>query len=368
MMPSRPSIDRAFYRRLAVTAAALVAYRLGCDLPVPGLAPEAVTEVFRVGGAAVGRFSIFALGITPLLSVLILAEALKIVAPAVRRWENAAPRNRNRFQLAVLGLALVMAALQSAGIAGGLEDISGLVPEPATYFRIGCIATLVAGAALVIALAGLIDRAGLGSGLWLIFLAPTLAELPLNMATIAALFQQGQYPLAGIVSAALFTACAIAGVAGIVLAARGSETVASACIWPLLIAYAVLSWLLIGVGLAITGGKIDEAVFLISPGSPVRHLTLAGLVILIAWLHVRSNGLAGLPVAVPAAPIAVVLATIALAGEMLASPQLATALPLGSVYLVVVAVVATTMLLDWGLIAGGERRAEDKSESVSPRV
>lgn len=362
------SIDRAFYWRFAVTATALIAYRLGCHLPVPGLAPEAVTEVFRVGGAAVGRFSIFALGITPLLSVLIIAEALKIVTPAVRHWENASPRNRNRFQLAVIGLALFMAALQGAGIAGGLEDISGLVPEPATYFRIACIATLVAGAALVIALAAVIDRAGLGSGLWLIFLAPTLAELPQNMATIATLYEEGQYPLAGIVRAALFTAFAVAGVASIVLAARGSETVAAACVWPLLIAYTVLSWLLIGVGLAITGGKIEEAVFLISPGSPIRHLTLAGLVILIAWLYVRSNILAGWPMAVPAAPIAVMLATIALAGEMLTSPLLSTALPLGSVYLVVVAVVATTMLLDWGFIGGGEPPGEDKSESISPRA
>jgi preprotein translocase subunit SecY len=361
------SLDGAFYRRLAVTAAALAAYRLGALLPVPGLVPETVAAVLEPGDLTVRSLSIFALGIMPLLTVLILAELGKIVAPAVRRWEHASPRNRDSIRHVVICLALLMAAVQGAGLAVALEGVSGLVLEPGTYFRIACTMTMVAGAALVIALAGVIDRAGLGSGLWLIFLAPTLAELPWNLSTIAQAYDAGQYPFSAIVYAALFTAFTIAAVVGIVLAARGAPAVAAACVWPLLIAYTVLAWLLMGVGLAVSGGNIEAATALIAPGSAVRHLALAAVVFLIAWLYVRSNRLAGLPSPVPAAPIAVALATIALAAEMLTS-RLDTALPLGSVQLVVAAVVATTILIDWGFISGRERPVEDSSEALSPQA
>jgi hypothetical protein len=93
----------------------------------------------------------------------------------------------------------------------------------------------------------------------------------------------------------------------------------------------------------------------------VRHLTLALLTFTIAWLYVRSTKLAGLATPIPAAPIAAVLAAIALAGEMLAT-RLQTALPIGSVQLVVVAVVATMMLIEWGWTGGGGRPAAAAAE------
>ena len=361
------SLDGAFYRRLTVTAAALAVYRLGVLLPVPGLVPETVAAAFKPGDLAVRSISIFALGITPLLTVLILAELVKIFFPSLRRREQASADNRDHLRHMVIGLALLMAVVQGAGLAVALEGVSGLVHEPGTYFRIACTMTMVAGAALVIALAGVIDRAGLGSGLWLMFLAPTLAELVPNLAAIAAAYDAGEYPFSGIVYAALFTAFTVAAIVGIVLAARGAAAVSAACMWPLLIAYTVLAWLLIGIGLAISGGNIEAASAITAPGSAIRHLTLAAVVILITWLYVRSTRLAGLPSPVPAAPIAVALATIALAAEMLQS-QLQTALPLGSVQLVVATVVATTILMDWGFISGSERPVEGSPEPLSPQA
>ncbi len=206
------SLDGAFYRRLAVTAAALAAYRLGTQLPVPGLVTQSVAEAFKPVDLAVARLSIFALGITPLLSALILAEIVKIIAPTVRRWEG--------IHYAVIVAALLLASVQGASIAGALQDVPNLVAEPGTSFRLVCTATLVAGAALVIALAAVIDRAGLGMGVWLIFLAPALAELPQNLAAIAQLYEVGQYSAAAIARSALFTAIATAGVVSIMLAAR----------------------------------------------------------------------------------------------------------------------------------------------------
>ncbi|MEO8420111.1 MAG: hypothetical protein ABI457_02855 [Hyphomicrobium sp.] len=357
-----PTLDRAFYRRLAVTAAALAVFRLGTYIPMPGLAPEMVGEIFRAGGAAVGRVSLLALGINPLLNALILAELLKIVAPSVRAWELAASANRIRVRNVVYGLALLFAILQAGGVSSGLEGVGGLVPEPGAAFRIVSIATLVAGTALVIGLAAVIDRAGLGSGLWLIFLTPTLAELPQNLATIAQLYDMGQYSLGAILRAAAFTAIAVAGIVGIVLAARGAAATSAACVWTPLLSYAVLAWLLIGIGLVITLGSFENAMAMAAPGSPVRYLVLVPVVGLITWLYVRSTRMAGQPNPVPAMPIAGVLAAIALAAELLQS-QLQTALPLGSVQVVIATVVATTILLDQGL-----RRDSEPDATLSPRV
>ena len=108
-------------------------------------------------------------------------------------------------------------------------------------------------------------------------------------------------------------------------------------------------------------------VAIITSGSLIRYLALAAVVTLIAWLYVRSNQQAGLPSPIPAAPIAGVLAAIAVAAELLQT-QLSTALPLGSVQIVVAAVVATTMLIDWGFVGGENQPTDDGSEPLSPRA
>jgi preprotein translocase subunit SecY len=362
-----PTLDGAFYRRLAVTAAALAIFRLGSVIPIPGLSLEVVSEVVRGGGGTVGRLSLFALGITPLLNALILAELLKIVAPSVRAWELAAWTNGVRVRNVVYGLALLLAILQAGGVSSGLEGVAGLVPEPGTAFRVTCVFTMVAGTALVVGLAAVIDRAGLGSGLWLVFLAPTLAELPQNLATIAQLYDMGQYSLGAILRAAAFTAIAVAGVVSIVLVARGAAATSAACVWTPLLAYAVLAWLLIGIGLVISFGNVEGAMAVAAPGSLVRYLVLPAVFALIAWLYVRSTLMAGQPNPVRAMPIAAVLAAIALAAELLQS-QLQTALPLGSVQVVIATVVATRMLIDWKVLGGEERPPAAASEPVSPNA
>jgi preprotein translocase subunit SecY len=256
--------------------------------------------------------------------------------------------------------------VQATSLAGALEGVSGLVIEPGALFRTATVATMVGGMALLIALAGVIDRVGLGYGVLLLFLAPTLVDLPFNLLAIADAYSGGTYPLSSIVLAGLFTAFAVAAVVGLMLAARGpaggTKATAAACTWPLLIAYTLLAWVLFGVGMAITGGSIDRAVALMAPGGSVRYVALAAIVILTVWLYVRSNRVAGLPSPVPAAPIAIALAAIALSAELLQS-QLQTALPLGSVQVVIAAVVATTILLDQGLRSGNEPEA-----TLSPQV
>ena len=353
------TLDGAFYRRLAVTAAALAAYRLGCAVPVPGLSPDIVGQLVGSSGLPPASVSVCALGVVPLITVLILTELLRAVAPGVRRWEQASSGNREFAGYAIITLALATAAVQATGLAGGLEGISGLVVEPGGLFRSTTVATMVGGVALVIALASVIERAGIGAGVWVIFLAPTLADLPLNLAAIADAYSGGTYPLSSIVLAGLFTAIAVAGVVGIILAARGNEATAAACVWPLLIAYTLLAWVLFGIGMAVTG-DLNQAAAYLAPGSGMRYVALVTIIILTVWFYVRSSRVAGLPSPVPAAPIAAALAAIALAAEVLQS-QLQTALPLGAVHVVVAAVVATGILLRLSAASG-------VAEPLSPRV
>ena len=88
------TLDGAFYRRLAVTAAALAVYRLGCAVPVPGLAADVVSQLARSSGFLPTSVSVCALGVVPLITVLILAELLRTLVPGLRRWELASPGNR----------------------------------------------------------------------------------------------------------------------------------------------------------------------------------------------------------------------------------------------------------------------------------
>ena len=109
------TLDGAFYRRLAVTAAAIIVYRLGCAVPVPGLAADMVSELARSSGLPPTSVSVCALGVVPLITVLILAELLRTIVPGVRRWEQASPGNREFAGYAIITLALAMAAVQATG-------------------------------------------------------------------------------------------------------------------------------------------------------------------------------------------------------------------------------------------------------------
>ena len=336
-------LDADFYRRLAVTAVAVMVYRLGCAVPVPGLASNAIGELARTGGLGPSSVSVCALGVVPLITVLILAELLKTIVAPLRGWENATARNSELFGYIVVTLALVTAAVQATGIAAGLEGISSLIVEPGGVFRTTTVATMVGGVALLIALASVIDRAGIGNGVLLLFLVPTLVELPTNLVYISDASSAGTYPFSSVILAAAFTALGVAAIAAIMLAGRGTEIVASACVWPLLIAYTLLAWVLFGIGMAATG-NVDQAAAYLAPGTPIRYIVLAIIIALVAWRYVRSARLAGVTSPVPEAPIAAALAGIALAAEALQGP-LQTALPLGAVHTVVATVVATTLLL-----------------------
>ena len=276
-------------RRLAVTAVALIVYRLGAHIPLPGLDPHALALLYGSDGTAVERISILALGIYPLVSVLILAELAKLLVPALRRWERADVRNRDNLNRWIVLLAIGAAVVQGTGYAGALENVTQLVMEPGVPFRIACAATIVAGTAFVIWLADLITRHGLGSGVWLLFVVPTLADLSSCVGAIGGLLAEASVSATAVLACLAFVVIAVAAITAIVGTAQPAEEAAANCLWPVLLSYALLPWLLVITGLAASGGDPTTAATWVEPGGSLRIAMLAGLLGLFVYLYTRRH-------------------------------------------------------------------------------
>lgn len=148
------------WRRVSVTLAALAVFQVGCWIPLPGVDARPL-----LSGNGFAHVSLMALGATPLLSAVILAEALLIVLPKLRTRLAGDPSAALGGWL--LPVALAIAALQANGIAAALERMPAIVTEHGLWFRFGVIASMVAATAVVAWLATVVTRHGLGWGLWI---------------------------------------------------------------------------------------------------------------------------------------------------------------------------------------------------------
>jgi preprotein translocase subunit SecY len=185
--------------RVAVTLAALVIYRLGTHLPVPGLDLQILNAAFGASRGAVGAFSgsaflrlsIFSLGITPYVT----ASFCVLLLTAATRWQRKSAGSRKDFDwLARVG-ALALAVVGGYAVAIGLENAGGqtsLVPEPGSSFRLVTMATVVAGTAFLMWLADQITRRGIGNGVALILFTDTVARLPSNVRQLIELGRAGR--------------------------------------------------------------------------------------------------------------------------------------------------------------------------------
>ena len=204
-------------RRLSVTVGTLLLYRLGCQIPLPGLDPDRLDRLLGAPWMSLERMSIFALGVTPILSVLIIVEIAKLAFPAIARWEATDKGKAARLHRATQIAALVLAAFQGLSISHALELSPGLVDEPDWTFEAGIVATFVAATALLGWLADRMTLRGLGYGFWLLLVTPYLMRLPSAVATMIELLRQGAMSQGQII---LVVGCAIAAVAVVVVLAR----------------------------------------------------------------------------------------------------------------------------------------------------
>jgi preprotein translocase subunit SecY len=206
-------------RRLWFTIGALLVYRFGTYVPIPGIDQAALAQLFRsqaggilgqvafLSGGAVHRLAIFALGLTPYLSAAILLQLASIVVPALRALPRQGERGRRRLDVYTTGLTLALAAFQALGIAVALEGVTNLVTEPGLTFRLTTTLSLTGGTIFLVWLSGQITARGLGNGLALILALGVILELP---SAIAATLELGRR---GVISVDLIFGLAVLAVA-----------------------------------------------------------------------------------------------------------------------------------------------------------
>ena len=185
-------------KRLWFTLAALLVYRFGTYVPVPGIDPAALEEIFRqnaggvlgmfdvFAGGALGRMSIFALTIMPYISASIIMQLLSATNPTLIQLKKEGETGRKKInQYTRIGTAL-LGSLQAWGVAVGLEQISGplgsAVVDPGFMFRITALFTLVGGTMFLMWLGEQITDRGIGNGISLIIFAGIVANLPAALA------------------------------------------------------------------------------------------------------------------------------------------------------------------------------------------
>jgi preprotein translocase subunit SecY len=177
-------------RRLMFLLLALVVYRLGAHIPVPGIDPVQLEQLFKgqqggilslfnmFSGGALSRFTVFALGIMPYISASIIMQLLTYVVPTFEQLKKEGEAGRRKItqftRYGTLGLAL----FQSFGIAVALESSAGLVISPGIGFRFTAVVTLTAGTMFLMWLGEQITERGLGNGISILIFGGIAAGLP----------------------------------------------------------------------------------------------------------------------------------------------------------------------------------------------
>jgi SecY len=228
------------FRPIAVTLAALVAYRLGEHVPLPGINPAFLSQF--AGNdlnrpSALARVSILALGVLPWFSALTLVEFMAILLPESWTRRFATAGHAQPFSRFVIGLALVLTALQGLGIAQAMQAMPNMVTAPGPEFIASAVTTLLAGSAFLIALALVIERQGIGLGFWIMLAVSMLAQLPSHIGLMLLMFTEGMASPAATIAAVASTAAIVTLIVGILEARRrASLTSLGIFIWPLALA------------------------------------------------------------------------------------------------------------------------------------
>jgi preprotein translocase subunit SecY len=333
-----PLSSPEFMQRLAVTLAALAAYRLGAYVPLAGMNPTRLASLYRDSpllaslGPAGERFSVVGLGLTPIISVLLLLETARLLSPRFNAWAAATANNTRRLEWYAFVAAALLAAVQAYGIATGLEAVPDLVVEPGLGFRAGIVATLVAGAALLMWLATMISQYGLGSGIWLLLLATQLADPPLLVLTTLEFLRTGVIPAAFPVALLVCTVAAVAALVALGLTLqRMGRPLDRTLIWPFYIASFPAGALIALPWILPDGPMWDGLVDLLSPGAPFYLAAVAAIVIAVSLAQWRRTE-----------PQSALAETSAPAESSGASPILVTALALAALA-VVPSLLATSL-------------------------
>jgi len=221
-------------RRLVFLLLALVVYRLGAHIPVPGINPDQLQQLFEgqqggilslfnmFSGGALSRFTVFALGIMPYISASIIMQLMTYVVPTFEQLKKEGEAGRRKITQYTRYGTLGLAIFQSLGIALALEGTAGLVLAPGFGFRLTAVVSLTAGTMFLMWLGEQITERGIGNGISIIIFAGIVAGLPAAFGGTIELARTGE--LSGALVLLLFV-MAIAVTGFVVFVERGQRRI-----------------------------------------------------------------------------------------------------------------------------------------------
>jgi len=181
-------------KRIWFVLGAIIVFRLGAHIPVPGIDPVALAAMFEqqkgtildmfnmFSGGALERFSVFALGIMPYISAAIIVQLMSHISPTMSQWRKEGEAGRRKLTRYTRTGTVILATFQGLGVAIALESQNiggrGVVIDPGFTFKVIAVSTLVAGTVFLMWLGEQITERGLGNGISIIIFAGIVAGLP----------------------------------------------------------------------------------------------------------------------------------------------------------------------------------------------
>jgi len=213
---------------------ALVVYRIGAHIPVPGINPDQLQQLFQgqqggilnlfnmFSGGALSRFTVFALGIMPYISASIIMQLMTHVVPSLEALKKEGEAGRRVITKYTRYGTLLLALFQSLGIAMALEGSPGLVIAPGFGFRFTAVVSLVAGTMFLMWLGEQITERGLGNGISILIFAGIVAGLP---SAIGGLFELVRTGAMSIIVALFVIVLVVAVTYAVVFVERGQRKI-----------------------------------------------------------------------------------------------------------------------------------------------
>ena len=190
-------------KRIWFTLGALLVYRLGTYIPLPGIDPNIWDQVFQsqaggilgmfnmFAGGGIHRMAIFALNIVPYISASIIIQVMTTVSPTLEQLKKEGEQGRKTMNQYTRYLTVLLAAVQSYGIAIGLQGSGNVVSDPGPMFIISTVITLTGGTIFLMWLGEQVTARGIGNGTSLIIMSGIVAQLPSAIAQMLELGRQG---------------------------------------------------------------------------------------------------------------------------------------------------------------------------------
>ncbi|WP_031408886.1 preprotein translocase subunit SecY [Thiomonas sp. FB-Cd] len=309
-------------KRLLFLLGALIVFRIGAHIPVPGINPQQLQQLFQnnsggilglfnmFSGGALSRFTVFALGIMPYISASIIMQLLTYVLPSMEALKKEGEAGRRKITQYTRYFTLVLAIFQSLGISVALSSAHGLVLDPGIGFKLTAVVSLTAGTMFLMWLGEQITERGLGNGISIIIFAGIASGLPTALGGLLELVRTGAM---SILVSIFVLAIVVAVTYFVVFVERGQRKILvnyarrqvgnkvyggqsshlplklnmSGVIPPIfassiiLLPATVVSWFGAGAGMS----WLKDAAALLSPGQPIYIALYAGAIIFFTFFY-----------------------------------------------------------------------------------